>query len=159
MTPPTLDDLRRHAVVRSLFAPTTLPRAIERLGFVQADPIRAPARAQDLTLRHRVRDYRAGDLERRYPTLAVEEDFFVNYGFVPRALLHRYNADSRDAGTAERMAIINGENGVWGCTLVSYCSEVCPKHVDPARAINQNKINSTKDYFLRFISPRGADKG
>lgn len=86
MTPPTLDDLRRHAVVRSLFAPTTLPRAIERLGFVQADPIRAPARAQDLTLRHRVRDYRAGDLERRYPTLAVEEDFFVNYGFVPRAL-------------------------------------------------------------------------
>jgi fumarate reductase iron-sulfur subunit len=74
-------------------------------------------------------------------------------------LLHRYNADSRDAGAAERMAIINGENGVWGCTLVSYCSEVCPKHVDPARAINQNKINSTKDYFLRFISPRGADKG
>ncbi len=86
MKPPTLDDLRRHAVARSLFMPTTLPRAIERLGFVQADPIRAPARAQDLTLRHRVRDYRAGDLERRYPQLAVEEDFFVNYGFVPRAL-------------------------------------------------------------------------
>ena len=47
-----------------LFA-ATLPKAIERLGFVQADPIRAPARAQDLTLRHRVRGYRAGDLERR----------------------------------------------------------------------------------------------
>ena len=74
----TLDDLRRHAVARSLFAPTTLPRAIARLGFVQADPIRAPARAQDLTLRHRVSDYRAGDLERRYPKLPVEEDFFVN---------------------------------------------------------------------------------
>ncbi len=82
---PTLDDLRRHAVARTLFAPTTLPRAIARLGFVQADPIRAPARAQDLMLRHRVRDYRAGDLERRYPRLAVEEDFFVNYGFLPRA--------------------------------------------------------------------------
>jgi uncharacterized protein len=81
----TLDDLRRHAVARSLFAPTTLPRAIARLGFVQADPIRAPARAQDLTLRHRVIDYRAGDLERRYPKLAIEEDFFVNYGFLPRA--------------------------------------------------------------------------
>jgi uncharacterized protein YcaQ len=80
-----LGALRRHAVARSLFAPTTLPQAIVRLGFVQADPIRAPARAQDLTLRHRVRDYRAGDLERRYPQLAVEEDFFVNYGFVPRA--------------------------------------------------------------------------
>ena len=80
-----LDALRRYAVARTLFTPTTLPKAIERLGFVQADPIRAPARAQDLTLRHRVRDYRAGDLERRYPRLAVEEDFFVNYGFVPRA--------------------------------------------------------------------------
>jgi fumarate reductase iron-sulfur subunit len=71
------------------------------------------------------------------------------------ALLHRYNADSRDAGTAERMPVINAEDGVWGCTLVSYCSEVCPKGVDPARAINQNKINSTKDYFLRFVAPHG----
>jgi uncharacterized protein YcaQ len=81
----TLDHLRRHAVARTLFAPTTLASAILRLGFVQADPIRAPARAQDLTLRHRARDYRAGDLEQRYPRLAVEEDFFVNYGFLPRA--------------------------------------------------------------------------
>ena len=81
----TLDDLRRFAVARSLFTPTTLMRAITRLGFVQADPIRAPARAQDLTLRHRVRDYRAGDLERRYAALPIEEDYFVNYGFVPHA--------------------------------------------------------------------------
>ena len=81
----TLDHLRRYAVARSLFAPTTLPQAITRLGFVQADPIRAPARAQDLTLRHRVKGYRAGDLETRYPRLGVEEDFFVNYGFLPRA--------------------------------------------------------------------------
>ena len=87
----TLDDLRRYAVARTLFTPTTLARAIGRLGFVQADPIRAPARAQDLTLRHRVRGYRAGDLERRYARLGIEEDFFVNYGFLPRAhhaLLH-----------------------------------------------------------------------
>ena len=70
---------------RTLFTPTTLGRAIDKLGFVQADPIRAPARAQDLTLRHRVRNYRAGDLERRYATLGIEEDFFVNYGFLPRA--------------------------------------------------------------------------
>ena len=80
----TFDQLRRYAVARSLFKPTTLPRAIQRLGFVQADPIRAPARAQDLTLRHRVAGYRAGDLERRYPRLPLEEDFFVNYGFLPR---------------------------------------------------------------------------
>ena len=43
MPAPTLDDLRRYAVARTLFKPTTLPRAIQRLGFVQADPIRAPA--------------------------------------------------------------------------------------------------------------------
>lgn len=85
MASPTLDDLRRYAVARTLFKPTTLAVAIERLGFVQADPIRAPARAQDLTLRHRVRDYHSGDLERRYAKLAIEEDHFVNYGFMPRA--------------------------------------------------------------------------
>lgn len=82
----TLDDLRRFAVARSLFAPTTLKRALARLGYVQADPIRAPARAQDLILRHRVTDYRAGDLERLYPTLGVEEDFFLAYGFVTKAI-------------------------------------------------------------------------
>jgi fumarate reductase iron-sulfur subunit len=71
------------------------------------------------------------------------------------ALLHRYNADSRDAGKAQRMEIVNAEDGVWSCTLVSYCSEVCPKGVDPARAVNQNKIESTKDYFLRFLMPKG----
>ena len=87
----TLDDLRRFAVARSLFRPTTLKRALDRLGFVQADPIRAPARAQDLILRHRVKDYHAGDLERLYPRLGIEEDFFVVYGFVARpiqALMH-----------------------------------------------------------------------
>ncbi len=89
--PLTLDDLRRFAVARSLFAPTTLRRALARMGFVQADPIRAPARAQDLILRQRVKGYRAGDLERQYESLGIEEDFFVNYGYVTRevqALMH-----------------------------------------------------------------------
>ena len=105
---PTLDHLRRYAVARTLFTPTTLPAAIRRLGFVQADPIRAPARAQDLTLRHRVRDYRAGDLESRYARLAVEEDCLVNYGFLPRehlALMHpREAARPWDAETGRKAA-------------------------------------------------------
>ena len=104
----TLDHLRRYAVARTLFPPTTLGKAIARLGFVQADPIRAPARAQDLTLRHRVKDYRAGDLERRYPRLEVEEDCLVNYGFVPRGLLplmHPRTAKRAwDAATERRAA-------------------------------------------------------
>ncbi|MBC7940343.1 MAG: YcaQ family DNA glycosylase [Chitinophagaceae bacterium] len=107
-----LDDLRRHAVARSLFSPTTLAKAIARLGFVQADPIRAPARAQDLTLRHRVKDYFAGDLERRYPKLGIEEDFFINYGFVPRSthtLLHprRARTSWSEARWAQAHAVLD----------------------------------------------------
>ena len=107
----TLNDLRRFAVARSLFAPTTLPRALARMKFVQADPIRAPARAQDLILRPRVKDYQAGDLERRYHSLGIEEDFFINYGYVSRevqALMHprpdlRVPADGSQAlSAAER---------------------------------------------------------
>ncbi|HJV95455.1 MAG TPA: succinate dehydrogenase/fumarate reductase iron-sulfur subunit [Albitalea sp.] len=74
------------------------------------------------------------------------------------ALLHRYNVDSRDGAREERMQIVNAEEGVWSCTAVGYCSEVCPKHVDPANAVNQNKVNSAKDYFLRFVAPKGAGK-
>ena len=69
------------------------------------------------------------------------------------ALLHRYNADSRDGGQAERMKLVHAEEGVWGCTAVAYCSEVCPKGVDPANAVNQNKTASAMDYFLRFLKP------
>src|ERR1700752_671369 len=56
------------------------------MGFVQAEPIRDPARARELILRQRVKNYHAGDLERRYITLDIEEDFFVNYGYVTRSL-------------------------------------------------------------------------
>src|SRR6266446_9250635 len=95
--PITLNDLCRLAVARSLFKPTTLKSAFYRMGFVQADPIRAPARAQDLILRHRAKDYNAGDLERLYPKLKIEEDFFVVYGFMTKslqALMHpRSDAD------------------------------------------------------------------
>lgn len=79
----TLKSLRQHAVSATFFPPTTLRRAMQRLGFVQADPIRSPARAQDLILRHRVRDYHAGDLEQQYPSLKIEEDFLYAYGFMP----------------------------------------------------------------------------
>ncbi|HXA91889.1 MAG TPA: crosslink repair DNA glycosylase YcaQ family protein, partial [Steroidobacteraceae bacterium] len=103
----TVEQLRRYAVARSLFTPTTLGRAIKQLGFVQADPIRAPARAQDLTLRHRVTDYRGGDLERRYPRLDLEEDFLVSYGFLPRphsALMHPRAARRAWTGRRRRHA-------------------------------------------------------
>jgi fumarate reductase iron-sulfur subunit len=74
------------------------------------------------------------------------------------ALLHRYNADSRDGGRAERMALGHADEGFWGCTAVGYCSEVCPKGVDPANAINQNKMGSAIDYFLRFFRSEGGNR-
>jgi uncharacterized protein len=85
-TPITLEDLRAFSVHRSLWEVPTLARGLTKFGFVQADPIRAPARAQDLILWQRVKNYRAGDLEKKYQKLEVEEDFFVNYGFLTREL-------------------------------------------------------------------------
>jgi fumarate reductase iron-sulfur subunit len=81
---------------------------------------------------------------------------FIGSGHM--ALLHRYNADSRDGGREERMEKVNEDDGVWGCTAIGYCSVVCPKQVDPANAINMYKIESTMDYFLGFMAPRGANK-
>jgi uncharacterized protein YcaQ len=79
----TLSDLRHHAIASSLFPATTLRRAIGKIGFIQADPIRSPARAQDMILRHRVTNYRAGDLDRSYRALKLEEDYLYAYGFMP----------------------------------------------------------------------------
>lgn len=83
------------------------------------------------------------------------------YGLDPKflgpgltALLHRYNLDSRDGARARRMDLVHSEEGVWGCTAVGYCSEVCPKAVDPASAVNRNKTASALDWFARFLPGR-----
>jgi fumarate reductase iron-sulfur subunit len=72
------------------------------------------------------------------------------------ALLQRYNSDSRDIGQLIRLAQVSGEDGVWSCTAVGVCSDVCPKQVDPANAINQNKTNSAVDFFLRLLRRKAA---
>ncbi|WP_413735472.1 succinate dehydrogenase/fumarate reductase iron-sulfur subunit [Sodalis sp. RH21] len=83
--------------------------------------------------------------------------FGLNPEFIGPAaitLAHRYNLDSRDRGKEERMPQLNGDNGVWSCTFVGYCSEVCPKHVDPAAAIQQSKVESAKDFMIAVLKPR-----
>jgi uncharacterized protein YcaQ len=83
----------------TLFAPTTLADAVHRLGFVQADPIRA--RAQDLIQRHQVTGYRAGDLDRNFRRLRLEEGFLHAYGFMSagtRDLLHPRHDPAGEAG-------------------------------------------------------------
>lgn len=72
------------------------------------------------------------------------------------ALLQRYSSDSRDGGQQVRLDRIRGEDGVWSCTAVGICSDVCPKHVDPANAVNQNKSKSAADFFLHFFRKEKA---
>lgn len=112
--------LRAHAVRRSLFALTDLAEAIDRLGFVQLDPIRAPARAADLVLRQRVKDYRAGDLDRAYPALPLAEDYVHVYGVLPartQDLLHprasgAWHVEREHPRMAARILAHIRENGV-----------------------------------------------
>ncbi|MEQ8802484.1 succinate dehydrogenase/fumarate reductase iron-sulfur subunit [Haliea sp.] len=74
------------------------------------------------------------------------------------ALAQRYNLDSRDQGAAQRMQWLNAEEGVWSCTFVGYCSEVCPKDVDPAAAINRGKVASDINYGVNLFNIlRGKD--
>jgi fumarate reductase iron-sulfur subunit len=71
------------------------------------------------------------------------------------ALAARYNLDSRDQGRAERAEIVAGPDGVWDCTLVGECSEVCPKGVDPAGAIQRLKFSSALDWVRDVVLPWG----
>jgi len=99
----TLRQLRAHALANTFAPSASLLGAIEQLEFVQADPIRAPARAQDLILRQRVEGYRAGDLERLYPELGIEEGFLYAYGFLTRPLWQlRHPPDDKRLSQRER---------------------------------------------------------
>lgn len=82
------------------------------------------------------------------------------YGLVPKfigpaaiSLAHRYNEDSRDGGREERQQEIASNEGVWECSFVGACSEVCPEHVDPAGALQQVKIKSTVDWYQEHLLP------
>ena len=72
------------------------------------------------------------------------------------ALAQRYNLDSRDQGAKERMEILSQHEGVWGCTFVGECTKVCPKHVDPAGAIQQYKLTAAKEWFKSLLMPWGS---
>jgi fumarate reductase iron-sulfur subunit len=57
------------------------------------------------------------------------------------------------AGREQRQDEVATNEGVWECTFVGACSEVCPKHVDPASALQQVKIASTLDWFKDHSMP------
>ena len=86
------------------------------------------------------------------PQYALNQDFI---GPAALALAHRYNLDSRDGGKDQRADVVASDEGIWECTFVGACSEVCPKHVDPAAAIQQTKISASVDWFKNLL-PRGG---
>ncbi len=86
------------------------------------------------------------------PQFGLEENFI---GPAALALAHRYNADSRDVGRAARDFVVADHDGVWQCSFVGACSQVCPKDVDPAGAIQQLKIQSAIDYVTGMIGLGG----
>ena len=81
------------------------------------------------------------------PQYKLNKDFI---GPAALTLLYRYNQDNRDKGADARLPFMNDENGVWTCTTVGYCTDVCPKLVDPASAIQLGKESSTFDYIRHF---------
>jgi fumarate reductase iron-sulfur subunit len=72
------------------------------------------------------------------------------------ALAQRYNLDNRDEGGAGRMEVLSEHEGIWGCTFVGECTRVCPKHVDPAGAIQRYKLSAALEEIKGFFMPRGA---
>ena len=87
------------------------------------------------------------------PVVGLEPEFT---GPAAIALAQRYNLDSRDQGAAERMAVLNEHEGMWGCTFVGECTKVCPKNVDPAGAIQLYKMASATDWFKSVLLPWGS---
>ncbi len=86
------------------------------------------------------------------PIYGLEPSFI---GPAAVALAQRYNRDNRDQGSAERLNVLSGHDGLWQCTFVGECTQVCPKHVDPARAIQQYKLTSAVQ-FLKHLLPWGS---
>jgi fumarate reductase iron-sulfur subunit len=72
------------------------------------------------------------------------------------ALAQRYNLDSRDQGGHERLDVLSAAEGIWACTFVGECTTACPKHVDPAGAIQRYKLTAAMESVKAFLLPRGA---
>lgn len=68
-------------------------------------------------------------------------------------LAQRYNMDSRDQGKKARLDVISAHTGIWACTYVGECTQACPKHVDPAGAIQQYKLTATMEWFKSLLLP------
>jgi len=87
------------------------------------------------------------------PIVGLEPEFV---GPAAIALAQRYNLDSRDEAAKQRLKILSDHAGIWGCTFVGECTQVCPKHVDPAGAIQQFKLTGAVDALKSLLLPWGT---
>jgi fumarate reductase iron-sulfur subunit len=81
----------------------------------------------------------------------------LNDSFVGPAALtlaQRYNLDSRDRGEYQRAEVVASNDGIWQCSLVGACSQVCPKGVDPAAAIQQAKLSHSVAWLKALLLPK-----
>nr|WP_243239472.1 succinate dehydrogenase iron-sulfur subunit [Sulfobacillus harzensis] len=65
----------------------------------------------------------------------------------PQALIkaYRFEADPRDAGTAERTPTLDNPEGVWRCRTIFNCTEACPKGIPITRGIQVLKRSMVRE--------------
>jgi succinate dehydrogenase / fumarate reductase iron-sulfur subunit len=80
------------------------------------------------------------------PTVAMSETF---PGPMPLAAAYRYSADSRDDGYEQRKALLEEHDSLPHCHYAGECSRVCPRGVDPGKAIQYLKRELVKDMFRK----------
>ncbi|HPR63748.1 MAG TPA: succinate dehydrogenase iron-sulfur subunit [Thermoanaerobaculia bacterium] len=89
------------------------------------------------------------------PTLATDQDYL---GPMPLTQAFRYNSDSRDDGKKPRNGAVDTPHGAYRCHFGSECSRVCPKGVDPAKAIQLMKRQLVFDFLGLLKKPAACTK-
>ena len=79
------------------------------------------------------------------PSFWWNPDKFVG----PAGLLQawRFIADSRDHATGERLEDLNDAYRLFRCRTIMNCTEVCPKGLEPSRAIEKIRLQIVKKTF------------
>ncbi len=152
----TLDPLENFPVERDLVVDIT--DMIQKLERVQPYIVPNPDTPKDkptLQTPQQLERYRqfsqciqCGSCYAACPQYKLHPDFL---GPAALTLLYRYNHDTRDCGSATRHQIMGEEKGLWRCTSVGYCSDVCPKLVDPAAAVQLGKEENTLNFFKQIF--------
>jgi succinate dehydrogenase/fumarate reductase iron-sulfur protein len=75
-------------------------------------------------------------------TVSMREGEFIG----PAALNRAYNliADERDGARDERMDLVTGTDGAFGCRTFGACVEVCPKGIKPMVTIQKIKVKKLR---------------